>query len=71
MWWIHRLPIYKERVIYDVDAGREACYDIIGLDEIVFCEGQIELENYRLSMSPFRLVIATIISGLVAPDWCG
>lgn len=61
MWRIHRLPIHGECVIYDMDAEREAYYDVMGLDEIIFCEGQIDLERYRLIVSPFQLVIAAII----------
>lgn len=43
----------------------------MGLDEIVFNEGQIKLECSRLVVSPFFLVIVAIISGLIAPNWQG
>lgn len=51
-----------------MDVGKEACYVILDTDEIVFCEGQIELKCHRSLASPYRLVIIMIILGLVAPD---
>lgn len=71
MWHILCFPIHKERVIYDVDAERDVFYDIMGLNELVFSEGQIELERYRIVVPSFRLIVVAIISGLVALDRCG
>lgn len=39
VWKILRFPTHGEHMIYDVDVGREACYEIMAHDEIVFCEG--------------------------------
>lgn len=31
-------------MIYDVDARKNACYDVMGLDEIIFSKGKVELD---------------------------
>lgn len=71
LWHILRLSIHGDRVIYDADVGSNAYFDVMEVKELALSKGQIDLDYYRCQVSIFRLIVTTIILGLVAPDQQG
>lgn len=51
-----------------MDKGCKAYCRVLTTRDIIFCEGQIELERYRVIAPPYHWAIAAIILGLTAPD---
>lgn len=68
VYQILRFPFHGERVVYYMDAHTNAVYEIMGIDDIFFTKGEIDLEYYRGQVLTFRLIMAAIISRLVAQD---
>lgn len=68
VWHILRLPIHGRQAIYDMDEGRECYIRVLATRDIIYCEGQIELERYRVIAPPFCWAVAAIISDLVSLD---
>lgn len=68
VWQILCLSIHGERVIYDVDTKYDACHEVMEMEAITLVTSQIDLEAYRGYVPTFKLIIAAIISDLVAPD---